>query len=710
MNNFSRMLLVLFASSIFLSAQNYQDSVNTFLTDTIFVTSSRYNFLKNESPLSISIIDQNEILKNVNPVSLKSILFNQPGIIVNNRFNLAQDERITIRGIGARSPFGVRGIRIILDGIPLTITDGQSQLNNLDIQNIESIEILKGPSSVLYGNSLGGVIFIKSNLYDQNSFLIKPEFTLGSFGLNKYNLSAQAKVNNINFFINGFYSKLNGFREHSKSEYYGYNFSSLATITKNFSITLQSNFFDAPFLLNPSSLNKTEAINNPTSVRSSVKLFGLAKKVNQFQNGITLSYNFSNSTIINSSVYHVSRSLLNSVPGRIIDLDRLFAGVRAEIENRLSILNKTIKLKFGIDYENQSDDRTEFLSEGMKNSNIIIPKNIFKDIIYGEKIIRQDENVENFGLFSHLSFSPIDKVNLFLGIRYDDYNFSVKSKMADFIDEIRINNLSSMAGLNYFISERLSLFGNYSNGFQTPTTNEFSNNPFGEGFNTSLKPEQINNFEFGFRYSTINNFKSEITFYKMNISNMLISYQSENEESFYRNAGKANNFGIESRLDLPVNKNLHFTVSYNFMNLKFDDYVLTEIVDGSLKYFQLKGKYLPGIPKHTINSSTDFQLIDNLNFQLNLNWTDKYFANDFNGPIESNSESIANYINDSYFITDLMINYKNNFGSILTKFKLQINNIFDVRYNDSIIPNAFGNNFFEPAAGRTIYLNLSLKL
>ena len=191
---------------------------------------------------------------------------------------------------------------------------------------------------------------------------------------------------------------------------------------------------------------------------------------------------------------------------------------------------------------------------------------------------------------------------------------------------------------------------------------------------------------------------------------MLISYQSENEESFYRNAGKANNFGIESRLDLPVNKNLHFTVSYNFMNLKFDDYVLTEIVDGSLKYFQLKGKYLPGIPKHTINSSTDFQLIDNLNFQLNLNWTDKYFANDFNGPIESNSESIANYINDSYFITDLMINYKNNFGSILTKFKLQINNIFDVRYNDSIIPNAFGNNFFEPAAGRTIYLNLSLKL
>ncbi len=171
-----------------------------------------------------------------------------------------------------------------------------------------------------------------------------------------------------------------------------------------------------------------------------------------------------------------------------------------------------------------------------------------------------------------------------------------------------MDNFSEMLGFSYKLKNNLTLFGNYSNGFQTPTTNELSNNPLREGgFNSNLNPEIVNNYELGIRsWWNSPNIYSNISIYKMNISDMLISYQSESEENYYRNAGSAINFGIEFDFEYHPLNNLYFLSSYSFMNFKFDDYLIEQNVNGVRKEFQLRDNYLPGVPKHKFYLSTQY--------------------------------------------------------------------------------------------------------
>ncbi|NIP30493.1 MAG: TonB-dependent receptor plug domain-containing protein, partial [Candidatus Dadabacteria bacterium] len=165
-------------------------------------------------PFSISLIDKDEIQLGEQTISLDESLNKIPGVYVQNRYNFAQDQRISIRGFGSRAAFGVRGIKILYDGIPLTLADGQSQTDSLDLSSAERIEVIRGPVSALYGNASGGVISIYSETgFGQPFFEIRPLF--GSFGLFRINAKAGGQLNNFSYLIN--ISRLNydGFRDHS---------------------------------------------------------------------------------------------------------------------------------------------------------------------------------------------------------------------------------------------------------------------------------------------------------------------------------------------------------------------------------------------------------------------------------------------------------------------------------------------------------------
>ncbi|MCB0751663.1 MAG: TonB-dependent receptor plug domain-containing protein, partial [Ignavibacteriae bacterium] len=331
--------LLLFFLTIKLFAQEKRDSIISITIDSIEVNASRYSLPFKETPFSIDVINSKSLSKIVNPLSLKEALNSNPGLFINNRYNLSQDDRIILRGIGTRAQFGVRGIKIFLDGIPLTMPDGQAQLNNLDINNIEKVEIVKGQSSVLYGNSLGGAILFESNLGNDKEFTIQPEISIGSFGLKKNNLKSRGKFLSTNYSIGAYAAESNGFREHSQAKFYGISFLSKTNISDNIFLSLISNYYNAPYLLNPSSLNKYDSENNPTTVRSSVRTFGTGKKVEQFQNGLNLQFILNDNSKIKSTLYGVTRSLKNSIPGRIIELERSFVGARIEFENKFDVLN-----------------------------------------------------------------------------------------------------------------------------------------------------------------------------------------------------------------------------------------------------------------------------------------------------------------------------------------------------------------------------------
>lgn len=707
---FIKIIFILFSSSfIYVSAQNTQDSLSLFKLDSVIVSTARYSVLLNETPFSIEIIDNESVEQNTNPLTLQNIIGNQTGVLLNNRFNTSQGDRIIIRGIGSRAQFGVKGIRIILDGIPLTIPDGQSQLNNIDIQNIESIEILKGPSSVLYGNSLGGIILIKSKQRITNKYSARPEILIGSNGLKKFSLFTSANYDNINLSLSGYHLNYSGYREHSDSEYFGFNLVSEITITNNIHLLVNGNYFNAPYLLNPGSLNKYDAENTPEKARNSMFNFGTGKKAEQLQSGLSLRIKLNDYSKVNTTFYVVGRTLFNSIPGRVIKLDRKVAGARIVLDNKFKIGNYSISTLTGLDLEVQYDKRSEFENEGINNPGLISPSDIFKSIIYSKKLLNQDEDVKNIGMFANINFKPINKLNIFTGLRYDSYLFRVNDKLYNSSNQISMSNLSSMIGFSSNLFNGFTIYGNYSNGFQTPTTNELSNNPYDRsGFNEALKPEKINSYEIGINYWLDElHLLISSSAYRMNISNMLIPYQSESEETFYRNAGKADNTGIEAQIKFHPTIFTMITVNYTYMNFKFGDYIVESELNNNIETFQLRGKYLPGIPRHKLSLYFDFKVIENINSNILLSWTDKYFTNDYNGPAPGEDVDIQNFINYSHTKINLHAGYEFKVGQINFNFKLGIENLLDKKHNDSIVPNAFGNNFFEPAAGRSYFISIS---
>jgi iron complex outermembrane receptor protein len=320
------------------------------------------------------------------------------------------------------------------------------------------------------------------------------------------------------------------------------------------------------------------------------------------------------------------------------------------------------KIILGLDYEFQNDKRKEYTNGGISNISEIDPSNIFNEISYAGKLIDQDENVTSTGTFIHANISPADRLILFAGLRYDDIIFELNDNLSNIslskTSDISMNSLSYMSGINYKILDNITAYGNFASGFQTPTTNELSNNPFGLGFNKDLDPEKVNNYETGIKgYFQELGLFTHISIFKMYFENMLIGYQSETEETFYRNAGKAENLGAEVSIELSPFPNINLASSYSFSNFKFTDYLLEVENDGILTEYQLRNNSIPGIPENSAEFMIEYSGVRNLRSRISLKYSGEYFANDFNGPVNK-EENRSDYINDSYIRFDIQIKYK----------------------------------------------------
>ena len=689
-----------------------QTTVFTADIDSIIVTVQRNEKILSDIPFSFYLIDSSNIVRINNTSSVEEYFRTIPGVNVDNRFNPSQDDKITIRGIGSRAQFGTRGIKVLLDDIPLTFPDGQTQFNNLDASQIERIEILRGPASSLYGNASGGVIAFKSKLIDKEEISSMASLKFGSFGFRKINLGLSGKILNGNSSLNLYNSVSKGFRDHSDSEMYGFNYLTNYKINKDFSINGTANYFYSPFLLNPSSLNKIDAEINPTKVRSLIKSSGSGKKVVQFQTGLSLKYRFNEELKFSTVLFGIKRNLFNAITNRVIDLDRLSYGLRTQFEIDGNLYSDSdYKILIGFDLEHQDDIRIENENEGLDGSTNS-PSDILDKIRIGKELLNQNERVENKALFGNIDLKLLEDFNVSFGIRYDNFNFSANDfYMIDSKDDSGSRELSKVSpsiGVSYKLTNKYLIFTNYATAFQTPTANELSNNSNGEGgFNQSLIPENIESYELGIN-GRVDEFNSYFTLvvYEMFIKNMILSYQNLSDETFYRNAGQAQSRGLEFMLSTSPIKKIKSVISYNYQSLKFTDYILQSMNNN----YQLAGKYVPGIPLQSINIFVGFNPYKNLSLNFNFKYTDKIYANDFNGSLSENEINSSDYINDAYTLVSFAAKYNLNLFFVNSSISFGIENLLDERYNGSVVPNAFGNNYFEPAPGRTFFAGFDFKI
>lgn len=717
---FAKIFIIVFLFNLCLvekaNGQFYFSSPDTalFTLDTLTVTAGRYEKSAQRLPYAFTLLEASEVQRVKKGVSLEEALRTVPGIQVSNRYNLSQGDRISIRGLGSRASFGVRGIKVMLDGIPLTMPDGQTQLNNIDVASMGRVEILRGPSSSLYGNASGGVILIESRVAPERLHLSQ-HVMLGSDGLQKSTSSISASHERSSFNLNYTALHSDGYRDFSQAQNHIVN----AVATHQFSpvteLTAVFSYFNAPYMLNASSLTKSDALNNPRMARAFVKQQGSGKKVEQTQGGVTVKIENTFLGDVQSTLYGVSRSLDNAIPGRVIGLERQAGGWRTTLSRELSLYGIPTVLLMGSDLERQQDARTEFENNGISGDvDILHPADVLKNAQTGELLLKQDETVLNTSAFAELDLTPWPRWNLTGGIRVDRYDFSV----TDYLQlngmsrsgERRMSNISPMVGVSYQQSENLNLYSHVSTAFQTPTTTELSNRPDGiGGFNMQLQPEHIQNLEIGLKgILPDRRLHIALALYRMAITDMLIPYQinsAASEEIYFRNAGQARNYGFESAVYWYPWSWLKSSVAYTYSDFEYIDYKV-ETNTGSA-FVQLAGNELPGVPHHQLNFGVELRTIHDISVTLNLYTSSSYWANDFNGPLDS-SENPTDFRNDAFTILDLQLEVPLTVFNQNMSFFTRVDNLLDTRHNRSIVPNAFGSRFFEPAAGRSYFVGVKL--
>ena len=336
-------------------------------------------------------------------------------------------------------------------------------------------------------------------------------------------------------------------------------------------------------------------------------------------------------------------------------------------------------------------------------------------MIKGPQLISQKEQVYGIGPFAEIEYSFHPKWTATVGGRYDYYKFQVKDYFnitsADNSGKRSMDQFSPMAAVMYKPDALSNIYANFATAFQTPTTTELGNRQSGEGgFNPDLQPEKIFSFETGIKGYFPEYFMTyDFAVYYTNIKDMLIPFQIQDpgsEEVFFRNAGEARNFGIEGRLQWDQFDWVRASFAYTYIDFVFKDFE----VECSDRLCQLANHEVPGVPPNNWYADVMFRQSSGLFGSIELRWVDKYHTNDFNGGPPGNVLERSEFVNDSYTTVDLRFGFNARLLDIDTKVFLGIDNVLNERYNGSVVPNAFGNRYFEPAPGRNWYAGITFPL
>lgn len=666
------------------TARAAQDTVvPVYNLEDIRVTVTRTRSFVNRAPYAVHVLDERQIQRGETTVGLDESLGEVAGVWVNNRYNFALGSRISIRGFGSRAQFGVRGVKMLLDGIPLTLPDGQSQLNNIDMGTVGRVEVIRGPASSLYGNAAGGVISLTTQ--QPPAVLAEPELGIlwGSFGdgrnFQKYTGEVGGRQGRFDYVASLSHFRTDGAREWNRAETTVANARVRWFLDGASDLTLILNNANTPVAQNPGSLPADTARLRPEAAWPGNVADSTGESASQFQGGLTYRRRFGAGHELRASAWGVTRSLNNPIPPAFILIDRVGGGAR--VEGELTPLGSPItSVVAGLELELQDDDRTEY--ENLSGTR-------------GALVLDQNEKVRGVAAFAQGAVGLAENWELTLGGRYDAVTFEVEDAFltdGDNSGEQTMRSFSPMVGARFTPLPWLNVYVNATRSFQTPTTSELKNSPTGTGgFNNELDPQTAWGSEIGFKGTVAERFDYSLANYCAWVRDELIPFEDPAVpgRSFFRNAGTSRHCGVEAQAGWLVTDGLTLSAAYTFSDFKFTDYV----VDGT----SFDGNRIPGVPVNQAHGKLSYQTPFDLLTSLEATYSDGYYTNDSNGAW-----------NGSYTVFDVRFAYAGRFGAWSLEPFLGVNNLFDTRYNASVTINAFGQRFYEPAPGRTFYTGLRL--
>ena len=667
-----------------LSAQQLPDSVIPI--DSLTVTVLRGSDGINQTPFAISIRDQVDLQLGNTGLSLEEALQGLPGVQVQNRYNYAVGERISIRGFGARAGFGVRGIKVIVDGIPATMADGQSTLDHVDIGSLGRAEVLRGPASALYGNGSGGVLSLHTAEPPDVPIQQVVKGIIGSNGLTRLESNTSGTYQNTSYLVN--LSRLNydGFRTNPQSPSDPYGTAERLNLNSNVTrkvangvLRVTGNILDLD-AQNPGQLNRTDLDAGVVDARSYNVKQNTYKHARQGQLGLNWSGDLSNMGA-EFTTWGLFRNLDNPIPPRVIDLRRKAFGARAVLSNMKHETLGNLTWSVGTDLDYQRDTRKNYENNsGAK----------------GSLSLDQFETVSAVGFFVQGRSRLNEKISATGGARYDYFQFGVTDHITtdgngDESGQRNMTSLSPTLGIHADLNNAFSLYANLATSFSTPTTTELANRPDGAGgFNTELNPQKGLTGEIGLRRQWNSRISTEFNAYRTSMTNELVPFEDAAQagRTFYRNAGSSTYQGYESSIQVVATDRIFTRLSHTYINATFGKFAVdNETFDGNR---------IPGTPKRRLDGMVRF---------TENNWYGE-IRGDYVGSMavnDSNSEYTA-----SYFLWELRGGLSElQVGSVKIAPFAGISNIFNRTYSAAVAVNAWGGRFYEPGPKRAFYLGLS---
>lgn len=693
------LLIILLLISGRLLAQDEADTTD-YETDEVIITATRTEQKLIDIPFSVQRVTQSE-WKSSRRMGVNEVLTNIPGLILQPRYG-NHDVRVAIRGFGTRSNTGIRGIRILLDGIPESEPDGQTRIEAIDFSAISKIEVAKGNLSSLYTNAPGGVINFMTDKYFPRTFVMSDN-EFGEYDLRKNGIKVGLNGGNERFMATYSYQNYRGYRIHSNEYQTRFNTAYENDISAYSKLSIYGYYVNGmlklPGSLNLKQWNTDDLAANPRDLSRDAKRIS-----NKGRIGITYNTSFgkTKNNFIEFTGYGTIKALQRTAATYRV-FTRYGLGSSFRFINKSKIGDRENEFSVGGDMYYQTGPVSEFNNIGG---------------IKGDDLeALSDETLSNVG-FYFLDQIPLIKNQLYFLVtgRYDRVITDAKDLIASFKDTSRLfDQFTPKFALNFKVNPRMSIYGSFGFGFDSPANNELDNYPFSSDgglkmINPDLNPQKSTNFELGYKGEIINkksnvftNTFIELTLFQTKLDDAIVPFTVDGDV-YYRNAATVDRKGVEFGLNTKIVKGLDFKTAYTYSNFKYDSYTARSVsAKGEITDVDYSGNTEPANPENYFTSE--------LSYTYNFTPLNSVFIRGnslYCGSMYVNDKNVDSLKTSDYFLTGFQL------GADLTVKDFRflayagLNNLFDKKYVAFIQINSDRQEFYESGPRRNFFCGLNV--
>lgn len=670
------------------------------LLDKVVVTATRSDASAFDVPASIDAVDvQDTLRRGASPAEL---LQGVPGVTARDRGNYAQDTQIAIRGFGARSTFGIRGVRLYVDGIPATQPDGQGQLSHFNLDAAGRIEVLRGPFSALYGNASGGVIQLFTADAPQ-----PPQWragaVAGSFGTTRFNAGYRG-ASEAGFEANLDYSRFrtDGWREHSAAQRHSLNARVRVPLRSGGTLTLLGNLLHQPYTDDPLGLTAQQFRDDPAQTTPQAIAFDTRKRVDQATAGATVDLPVGEADSLRAMAYAGTRGITQflAIPqgaqaaptsaGGVIDLATDFAGADVRWVRRLELDGKPLEFTVGLTTDHLEQERRGY--ENFQAQRVGVTGRL-----------RRDETIRVDGLdpYAQLDWRLSPRWSVLAGVRHARVRMRVRDRYVvpgnpDDSGRIAFSGTTPVAGAMFRASEALHLYASYGTGFETPTIAEAAYRRDGSaGLALDLQPTTSRNGELGVKWRR-GGLQAQLAAFGIRSRDELSVASASGGRTAYRNVGRSRRDGLELGVDWALATDWSAALSLSTIDARFDSAFLGCSARCSTPDTPTAaGARIPGIPARQASLALRWRPAQGWNAAIDLQHAGEVVVND------AGTERAPGY---TLFGAEAGYRWETDVSAL--RAFLRVDNIGDRAYVGSVIVNDANGRYYEPGAGRAWLLGL----